>query len=149
MNKDIAAWIKACFHCQRSKITRHNCLTPEKLPIPDARFDHVHFDLRPFDLRLNWITSIFGFRYCVTLIDRFSRWPEVIPLTNIIEDIVAKSFFTTWISGFGSSQIITIDQETHFESNLFKALAKLVGTKRTKITIIQNRIGLSNAGRDL
>jgi len=69
MNKNIIAWTKACFHYQQSKVTRHNRLIPEKLPIPDARFErltHVHLDL------IGSLLPSRGFRYCLTLIDRFS-----------------------------------------------------------------------------
>lgn len=73
--------------------------------MPDQRFDHVH------------LTK--GFRYCRTMIDRFSRWPEVVPLREITAD---TAFRTHWISRFGTPKVITTDQGTQFESRLFKIL---------------------------
>ncbi|XP_043642007.1 uncharacterized protein LOC122612447 [Drosophila teissieri] len=32
------------------------------------------------------------------MIDRFSRWPEAVPLTNITADTIAMAFWTHWIS---------------------------------------------------
>jgi len=97
-----------------------------KLLIPDTRFDHIHLDL------IGLLPPSHG--YCLTLINRFSRWSEAVSLTEITADTVAKSFFTTWISRFGSPKIITTNQESQFESNLFEALTKLVGTKRIRTT---------------
>jgi len=61
INKDITAKRVFIVNDQR----RQNCLTPEKLPIPNAHFDYIHFDIiRPF-------LPSRGFRYCLTLIDCF------------------------------------------------------------------------------
>jgi len=104
--------------------TRH--LIPEKLPMPDARFDYVHLDL------IGSLPPSRGYRYCLTLMDRFSRWPKTVPLPDITADTVIKCFFTTWITRFGSPKIITTDRGIQFESNLFEALIKLIGTKCIK-----------------
>jgi len=66
-----------------------------------------------------------GFRYCLTCVDRFTRWPEVIPLENQEAETVARAFYTHWISRFGTPLIITTDQGRQFESNLFKYLSYL------------------------
>jgi len=70
----------------------------------------------------------------LTLINRLSRWPERVLLPDIIADTVAKFFWTTWISRFGLPKIITNDQRTQFELNLFEALTKLIDTKYTRTT---------------
>lgn len=66
--------------CQRSKIHRHTKNFPQKIPIPDQRFQHVHLDL------IGPLPVCQNFRYCLTMIDRFSRWPEAIPLIEISAD---------------------------------------------------------------
>jgi len=128
MNKDITAWVRECLHCQRSKITRYNRLTPERFPIPAACFDHVHLDI------IGLLSPSRGFRYCLILIDHFSRWPKAVPIPDITADTVARFFFTTWILRFGSPKIITTDQVAQFESSLFKAITRLIDTKRTRTT---------------
>lgn len=134
MNKDITAWAKSCLQCQRSKIARHNHFTPERIPVPDSRFEHVHLDI------IGPLPQVGEFRYCLTLIDRFSRWPEAVPLQNISADIIAKQFFTTWISRFGAPKLITTDQGVQFEAALFDALTNLVGTKRNRTTYLSSRV---------
>ncbi|XP_015189715.1 PREDICTED: uncharacterized protein LOC107073544 [Polistes dominula] len=49
-------------------------------------------------------------------------------------DTVATTFYSQWISRFGSPITITTDQGTKFESQLFEALTKLVGAKRIRTT---------------
>jgi hypothetical protein len=55
-----------------------------------------------------------GYTYCLTAIDRFTRWPEA--------KTVARSILACWISCFGCKQIITTDQGHQFESQLFHSL---------------------------
>ncbi|KMQ86114.1 retrovirus-like pol polyprotein [Lasius niger] len=126
MNKDITQWARTCLPCQRAKIHRHVKLNPEKIAIPDERFKQIHLDLiGPLPLTNN-------FRYCLTMVDRYTRWPEAAPLTEATAEAVAEAFYTTWISRFGAPQIITTDQGTQFESELFRILTHLIGCKRTR-----------------
>ena len=83
MYRDIAKWCKNCLDCQQSKITRHVQLNPKKFIAPDGRFKHVHMDL------IDPLPESDGYKYCETIIDRFSHWPVVIPLKAIS---VARAF---------------------------------------------------------
>lgn len=127
MKKQITDWSRHCIPCQRAKISRHNRLTPNKIDVPDNRFDHVHLDLVVMPL-------VQGYRYCITMIDRFSRWPEAIPLKDMSAQSVATAFWTSWISRFGCPITITTDQGTQFESALFKSLSNFTGSKRSRTT---------------
>lgn len=51
-----------------------------------------------------------GFRYCLTMTDCFSRWPEAIPLRDIQANTVACGFYDTWVARFGAPQTLTTDQ---------------------------------------
>ncbi|GFS65795.1 integrase catalytic domain-containing protein [Nephila pilipes] len=75
-----------------------------------------------------------GFRYCLTIIDRYSRWPEAIPLPDIRAETVADNLLKGWIAGFGIPLVITTDQGTQFEAQLFQELSKLIGFKRNRTT---------------
>lgn len=125
MNKDIVSWARSCIQCQRAKIHRHQKNAPAKFDIPDQRFDHIHMDLIVMPLQDNY-------RYCLTIIDRFSRWPEAIPLKDMTADTVATAFFNTWVSRYGAPKTITTDQGSQFESELFKALTNMLGSKRIR-----------------
>ncbi|GFS80387.1 putative gypsy-29-i nvi [Nephila pilipes] len=79
-------------------------------------------------------TNFAGFRYCLTIIDRYSRYPEAIPLPDIRADTVADNLLKGWIARFGTPLVITTDQGTQFEAQLFQELSKLIGFKRNRTT---------------
>ncbi|XP_014469485.1 PREDICTED: uncharacterized protein LOC106741722 [Dinoponera quadriceps] len=126
MSKDITRWASACEHCQRSKIGRHVHLQPKTFLNPDQRFDHVHIDL------VGSLPPCQGYTYLLTLVDRFTRWSEAIPLRNITAANVATHFYSSWIARFGCPKFITTDRGSQFESALFNALAQLLGGKRIR-----------------
>lgn len=119
--------VRSCVACQQSKIQRHNRLQPRAIEVPDGRFNHIHLDLIE-------LPTVKGFRYCLTMMDRFSRWPEAIPLKDMTADTVANAFYYNWVCRFGTPITITTDQGSQFESQLFKALTNLVGANRIRTT---------------
>lgn len=128
MQKDIAHWAKTCIACQRAKIHRHNVRSPEQIPVPDDRFSHIHLDV------VGPLPPSKGFRYCLTMIDRTTRWPEAAPIPDCTADTIVTTFFNTWISRYGAPAIITTDRGAQFESALFDALVKLIGSRRIRTT---------------
>ena len=128
MRRDISDWCKACPECQQSKISRHNRLLPTSFSAPDGRFRHVHMDI------IGPLPISNGFRYCLTIIDRFSRWPEAIPIRDIEASTICRAFFDHWVSRYGSPETLTTDQGSQFESQLFSALLQLIGCNRIRTT---------------
>ena len=71
-----------------------------------------------------------GFRYILTCIDQFTRWPESIPITEIMAETVAQAFVNSWIARFGVLSTILTDRGRQFDSCLWNELMQLSGLKR-------------------
>ncbi|KFD60497.1 hypothetical protein M514_27333 [Trichuris suis] len=121
MNRDVGQWARSCMLCQKTKVQRHTRSPPAVFNVPDRRFDHVHLDL------VGPLPASRGFSYLLSMIDRFTRWPEVVPISNASTTEVARAFLTTWIARFGIPTVITTDQGRQFQSSLWKELARFLG----------------------
>ncbi|GFS50803.1 retrovirus-related Pol polyprotein from transposon 297 [Trichonephila clavipes] len=90
--KKFTTWLTLC---QKNKINRHTFSQIGTFQEVDDRFSVIHVDIiGPFPVSEGKIN-------CLTCIDRFACWIEVIPLSNITAETVAREFYNHWISRFG------------------------------------------------
>jgi hypothetical protein len=128
INRDCRQWARECADCQRNKISRHTTSPISPFPTPSQRFSHVHMDI------VGPLPYSSGYRYCLTLIDRFTRWPEAYPLPDITAETCARAFVAGWVARFGCPDKITTDRGAQFQSELFRALSAILGSEHRPTT---------------
>ena len=114
--------------CQWAKIHGHTVTPLATFNTPDICFDHIHIDL------VGPLPTSQGYTYLLTCVDRFTRWPEAISISDSTADTVAQAFVNGWISRFGVPTTITTDRGQQFESALWTQLMRLLGTNRIRAT---------------
>lgn len=128
MKKDVATWSRNCIQCQKSKIHRHNKAPLTRYDLTESRFDHINVDI------VGPLPPSNGYRYLVTIVDGYTRWPEAIPVRDIFAETVAQAIIDVWISRFGTPAKISTDQGRQFESQLMRQLNDRLGTKHIRTT---------------
>ena len=68
-------------------------------------------------------------KYLFTIIDRFTRWPEAIPMAEATAESCARALLAHHIANFGVPTDISSDREAQFTSELWTALNKLLGAR--------------------
>ncbi|XP_064470231.1 uncharacterized protein LOC135384982 [Ornithodoros turicata] len=68
------------------------------------------------------------------MVDRFTRWPEAVPIIDMRAETVARALLAAWICRYGTPDQIVTDRGAQFESSLFHELCSLLGTTRTRTT---------------
>ena len=135
MTKDIKQRCESCTTCQQQKITRHTKKPWQELPHPSARFTTVHLDIvGPFPTSRNYDTDAIPYRYVLTMVDRFTRWIEAVPLSGITASEVAQAFISGWISRWGVPLEVITDRGKQFDCSLFTELSRTLGFIKLRTT---------------
>jgi transposase InsO family protein len=121
LRREVRRWCQECQDCQPSKIHRHVRAPLVTRDPPDGRFSSLHIDL------VGPLPESEGMVYLLTIIDRFTRWPEAIPIPNAHTTTIAKHFIRHWIARFGVPEDITSDRGPQFTSRLWAQVNKLLG----------------------
>ena len=122
MAADVGLWCRECADCQRAKVTSQPSAPIQPISVPARRFTHLHLDL------VGPLTaSVEGFTHVMTMIDRTTRWVEVIPLSSTTATACADALIAGWISRFGVPAAITTDRGVQFTSAVWSVLCKRLG----------------------
>ena len=129
MQKEIAQFCRSCVDCQRSKIKKHTKSFLQALPSPSGRFDHIHIDIVS-----GFKTSRYGNSMLLTIMDRWTGWPEAVPISTSNAQECAKILINHWIARFGAPKTITSDRGTSFLSAVWSELSELIGIHNIRTT---------------
>jgi len=128
LRRDVALWCRDCHACQAAKITRHVKAPLVPPPAPDRRFADINVDL------VGPLPSSNGFVYLFTVIDRFTRWPTAIPITDASAATCARALLDGWIANFGVPDSVTSDRGAQFTSTLWREFNDIMGTDNVNQT---------------
>ena len=111
-------WTRACHQCQLNKVNQLTKTSFGSFVSTNRRFKHVHLD------KDGPLPFCRGQKYILTMVDRFSRWVQAVPMHKIEAETVALAFSSGWISTFGCAVRITTDRGTQSESSLLNCFLK-------------------------
>ena len=123
VRRDVRQWSRTCLDCQKSKVFRHTDSGIGQFPHPKRRFGHVHVDI------VGPLPPSNGFRYLFTVTERSTRWPEAVPMEDASARSCATAFLSSWVSRFGTPDIVTSDRGSVFLSEFWRSLGDLMGTR--------------------
>ena len=128
VTSDVRSWAKACLSCQKSKVVRHTETGIAQLPQPSRRFGHLHVDI------VGPLPASQGSRYLFTMVDRSTRWPVAVPMSDATTESCVNALSNGWVAQFGLPDVITSDRGTQFTSSLWQQLARRLGISSTTTT---------------
>ncbi len=71
-----------------------------------------------------------GYRYCLVIIDKFSKWVEAIPTRNNSANTVARVVANQILPLWGAPIQIESDQGTHFTGQVMKQICQMLNIKQ-------------------
>ncbi|XP_062255780.1 protein NYNRIN-like [Platichthys flesus] len=111
---------QACMICATNNIGRGMQAPQAAHPPPDKPFDHLQMDFIE-------LTPSEGKKYCLVIVDMFSKWVEVFPTSKQDTGAVVKALITELIPRWGIPSKISSDNGTPFVSAAQKQMSKYLG----------------------
>ena len=128
LRKQVGIWAKTCLRCQAAKVHRHPIAPVDQFVPATRRFDHIHVDI------VGPLQPSQNYRNLLTVVARFTRWPEAIPLVDAQTTTCAKALALHWIARFVVPAELTSDRGSQFTSELWATLSQLNGTRLHRTT---------------
>lgn len=120
LNSYLKNFCRTCLTC--CKNNAHGNLRPQRRRFPTAQhpFQFLHMDFIELSPHQKY-------KYCLVLIDPFSKWAEIVPSTAADAITVAKAIFKTIIPQHGIPEVIYSDNGAHFVNAIISQMAKHLG----------------------
>ena len=121
MKKDIKEYVKSCEPCQLCKALPNKNCGHQKLFSCTYPNEMVAVDLAQMP------TSRRGNTYLVGIVDRFSRFIQLVPIPDKEAETVAKAVYVHWIAMFGPPTSMLSDRGAEFTAAIYQHLLKKHG----------------------
>ncbi len=125
MASDIQKWCDTCIVCatiNQGKPGRTKLCRPEP---PKGPWELLQLDfIGPLP------SAKGGYRYCLVIIDKFSKWVEAFPTRNNSADTVARVVANQILPFWGAPIQIESDQGTHFTGQVMKQICQMLNIKQ-------------------
>lgn len=121
--RDVTGYVKSCNLCQQFK--GHGSVVHQWRDLPPVEDNGQRVAIDLIDLH----TSKAGYRYCLTVLDHFSRYLRIYPLRNKTTKAVATEFMKD-ICQYGKPSLVIMDNGGEFSSAEFKQFCKKAGIKQ-------------------
>ena len=128
MSRDIKDWVAECVQCKKAKVTRHNKAPVHSFPEAKGKFSELHLDL------VGPLPPNKGFKYLLTIVDRYTRWCDAIPLMDITTETIVDAFLLNWVARCGVPDMIVTDRGAQFESHLWTEVMTRLGIHKKRTT---------------
>lgn len=89
LNKVVVMWCRTCIPCQKTKVHLLTKSPLMRLLVRDERFAHIYLDI------IGVLPLVRRFRYCLTMIDGFTRLLEAVSILDVTVSTVAQAFVQT------------------------------------------------------
>ena len=124
--KDVKDYVKQCEGCQRAAPVKGGRAPLQPLPCVTEPFSSVAFDIvGPLPVTTT------GYRYILTCMCLFSKFPEAIPLRRCDNNTVADAMVEVF-SRYGVPKTLLTDQGSVFTSQLTKQLCKAFSIQKVQ-----------------
>ena len=75
-----------------------------------------------------------GLRYLLMVVDRYSRWPEALPLQDVMAVSCCRAFLRDWISRYGILDELITDRGAQFTGSSWMEFFTKMGVSMHKTT---------------
>jgi hypothetical protein len=128
MRREVEEYVKQCKSCQINTI-----LTPKhKAPMEmtaERPFEKCYLDVGgPLPLTLE------GNKYILKFQDDLSKYVVAVPIEKQDAEMVARAFVEKIVLTYGTPQILQMDQDANFVSEVFKNTCKILKIKKIQST---------------
>lgn len=125
MAQHVRKFVANCLECRKTapRPRRHGKMGDVPVGRP---FDVVSLDI------VGPLTVVHGYKYILTIQDRFSRYVVCAPLRRPTAQAVVDSFSDRWVTVFGVPRAVLTDRGSVFVGDVFRLLARRLGVHQLR-----------------